>query len=171
MGVCITFCLLEMKKVAISACLLGEACRYDGSHNKNESLLEKLKDIQLIAFCPEDEAFGTPRPTMDLVETPQGQRAISNETKEDLSEPVTQYAKTFFDKHTNIDLVIGKDRSPSCGVCSAKVYDEEKNLLSSHEAGLMMKEALRRDIHCIDAENFKGRGEIYYMLRGEDFGV
>lgn len=145
-----------MQKIAISACLLGETCRYDGSDNKNEVLLEKLKDAQLISFCPEDFAFGTPRPTMDLVKTANGQKAISNETGEDLSDPVKQYAKTFFDTHPNIDLVIGKDRSPSCGVCSAKVYDEAKNLLSSTEAGLMMKEALKRDILCVDAEDFKG---------------
>lgn len=145
-----------MQKIAISACLLGETCRYDGSDNKNEVLLEKLKDAQLISFCPEDFAFGTPRPTMDLVKTASGQKAISNETGEDLSDPVKQYAKTFFDTHPNIDLVIGKDRSPSCGVCSAKVYDEAKNLLSSTEAGLMMKEALKRDILCVDAEDFKG---------------
>lgn len=145
-----------MQKIAISACLLGETCRYDGSDNKNEVLLEKLKDAQLISFCPEDFAFGTPRPTMDLVKTANGQKAISNETGKDLSYPVKQYAKTFFDTHPNIDLVIGKDRSPSCGVCSAKVYDEAKNLLSSTEAGLMMKEALKRDILCVDAEDFKG---------------
>lgn len=145
-----------MQKIAISACLLGETCRYDGSDNKNEVLLEKLKDAQLISFCPEDFAFGTPRPTMDLVKTTSGQKAISNETGKDLSDPVKQYAKTFFDTHPNIDLVIGKDRSPSCGVCSAKVYDEAKNLLSSTEAGLMMKEALKRDILCVDAEDFKG---------------
>lgn len=145
-----------MQKIAISACLLGETCRYDGSDNKNEVLLEKLKDAQLISFCPEDFAFGTPRPTMDLVKTTSGQKAISNETGKDLSDPVKQYAKTFFDTHPNIDLVIGKDRSPSCGVCSAKVYDEAKNLLFSTEAGLMMKEALKRDILCVDAEDFKG---------------
>lgn len=145
-----------MQKIAISACLLGETCRYDGSDNKNEVLLEKLKDAQLISFCPEDFAFGTPRPTMDLVKTASGQKAISNEMGEDLSDPVKEYAKTFFDTHPNIDLVIGKDRSPSCGVCSAKVYDEAKNLISSTEAGLMMKEALKRDILCVDAEDFKG---------------
>jgi uncharacterized protein YbbK (DUF523 family) len=144
------------KVVAISACLLGESCRYDGSDNKNEALLEKLNDAKFISFCPEAEAFGTPRPTMDLVQTAQGCRAISNETGEDLSDPVKQYAKTFFDAHSNIDLVIGKDRSPSCGVCSAKLYDEEKNLLSSQEAGLMVDEAQKRLITCVDAEKFIG---------------
>jgi len=145
-----------MKKVAISACLLGEPCRYDATDNKNEYLLEQLKEYTLIPFCPEDYAFGSPRPTMDLIQTPQGYRAISNKTGQDISLPVEGYAKAFFDKNPQIDLFIGKDRSPSCGVCSAKLYDKEKNLLSSQEAGLMAQEALKRNIKCIDAEEFEG---------------
>ncbi len=144
-----------MKKVAISACLLGEKCRYDASDNRDEILLSKLKDAQLISFCPEDDAFGTPRPTMDLIETKEGHKAISNSSG-DLSAPVIQYAKAFFEMHTDIDLFIGKDRSPSCGVCSARLYDEKKNLLSSQEAGLMTKEAKKRNINCVDAEDFRG---------------
>jgi uncharacterized protein YbbK (DUF523 family) len=145
-----------MKKVAISACLLGQKCRYDATDNKDDTLIAKLKDTELIAFCPEDFAFGTPRPTMDLIRFPDGDRALSNVTGEDLSEPVIEYAIRFFDTHHEVDLFIGKDRSPSCGVCSAKVYDEEKRLLSSKEAGLMAKEAKKRNIDCFDAEVFKG---------------
>jgi uncharacterized protein YbbK (DUF523 family) len=142
-------------KIAISACLLGEKCRYDGSDNKSKILLEKLQDDTLISFCPEDDAFGSPRPTMDLVCTSTGHKAISNETGEDLSAPVVDYANTFFNTYPDIDMFIGKDRSPSCGVCSAKLYDEKKNLLSSFEAGLMAKEALRRGIMAVDAEDYK----------------
>ncbi len=143
-----------MKKVAISACLLGEKCRYDASDNRNDVLLTKLEGMNLIPFCPEDHAFGSPRPTMDLIETDTGIKAISNESGEDLSLPVEVYAKTFFDTHADIDLFIGKDRSPSCGVCSARVYDAEKKLLSGKAAGLMAKEAKERGIACFDAEKF-----------------
>ena len=153
MGLFASFFIL-MKKIAISACLLGEKCRYDGSDNKNNVLLEQIKNCELISFCPESYAFGTPRPTMDLIETSEGIAAISNETKEDLSLAVKAYAKDFFDTHTNIDLFIGKDRSPSCGVCSAKLYDNEKNLISITETGLMAKEAKIRNISAIDAEDF-----------------
>ncbi|PHS42294.1 MAG: hypothetical protein COB07_00710 [Sulfurovum sp.] len=143
-----------MKKVAISACLLGEKCRYDASDNRDEKLLSLLRGAELISFCPEDDAFGTPRPTMDLIETKEGHKAISNSSGEDLSSPVIEYAAAFFERHTDIDLFIGKDRSPSCGVCSARLYNEEKNLLSSQEAGLMAKEAIKRGIECFDAEKF-----------------
>lgn len=143
-----------MKKIAVSACLLGQKCRYDGIDNRNETLLEQLKDCQLIPFCPEDFAFGTPRPTMDLMRTKEGDKAISNADATDLTFAVNQYAIDFFTTHPEIDLFIGKDRSPSCGVCSARLYDTEKNLLSDTEAGLMAKEALRRGIECFDAEDY-----------------
>ena len=143
-----------MKKVAISACLLGEKCRYDASDNKNSKLLDRLKACELIAFCPEDYAFGSPRPTMDLVENKDGIKAISNQTGENLSLPIEAYARDFFDKHTNIDIFIGKDRSPSCGVCSAKLYNENRELISTEATGLMAKEAKVRSIPCFDAEQY-----------------
>ncbi|WP_456391862.1 DUF523 domain-containing protein [Nitratifractor sp.] len=141
-------------QAAISACLLGKRCRYDGSDNRDVKLLGKLEGYELIPFCPEDHCFGTPRPTMDLVETKQGVRALSNLTGADLSPPVERYAADFFDAHPEIELFIGKDRSPSCGVCSARLYDREKKLLRSDASGLMAAEAKRRGIECWDAEDF-----------------
>jgi uncharacterized protein YbbK (DUF523 family) len=56
----------------------------------------------------------------------------------------------------DIEIFIGKDRSPSCGVCSAKLYSENGDLISSKEAGVMAKEALKRKIASFDAEGYKG---------------
>lgn len=145
-----------MKKVAISACLLGNNCRYDATGNRNDTLIKMLKNVELIPFCPEDYAFGSPRPTMDLIRKNNETKAISNKTGEDLTLPISLYAVEFFNKHQNIDLYIGKDRSPSCGVCSSKLYDEEKHLLSDNETGFMTQEARKRDIPCIDAEKYRG---------------
>ena len=143
-----------MKKVAISACLMGQKCRYDATDNLDVRLLGKLEGYTLIPFCPEDYAFGSPRPTMDLIKTEQGLKAISNLTGADLSPPVELYARNFFDTHSDIELYVGKDRSPSCGVCSARVYDSEKRLLDSKGRGLMSVEAQRRGIACWDAEEY-----------------
>ncbi|WP_456433270.1 DUF523 domain-containing protein [Nitratifractor sp.] len=145
-----------MKKptVAISACLLGRKCRYDGTDNYDPKLLGKLEGCELIPFCPEDHAFGTPRPTMDLIATEEGTKAISNLTGADLTPPVAKYARRFFDEHPGIDLFIGKDRSPSCGVCSARLYDRDKRLIRSDAAGLMAREAIERGIEAWDAEAF-----------------
>ncbi len=145
---------MKMKKVAISACLMGEKCRYDATDNRDVRLLGKLEGSELIPFCPEDHAFGSPRPTMDLIDTERGIKAISNLTGADLSPPVERYAVDFFDTHPDIELYIGKDRSPSCAVCSAKIYDREKRLISSSGRGLMSAEAGRRGIECWDAETY-----------------
>jgi len=143
-----------MKNIAISACLLGRSCRYDGRENSDSTLLERLEGEKLIPFCPEDFCYGTPRPTMDLVETIEGIRALSNLTGADLSVPVIAYAEAFFDTHPDIDLFIGKDRSPSCGVCSARLYDREKHLLSEEATGLMAEVARSKGIACWDAESY-----------------
>ena len=143
-----------MKKVALSACLLGSHCRYDASHNLNESLLTQLASYEIVSFCPEDYAFGSPRPTMDLIENEEHIGAFSNETSENLSEPIFEYAESFFNTHSDITLFIGKDRSPSCGVKSAKVYDIEKNLLHREGRGLMAEVAKERGLECWDAEEY-----------------
>ncbi len=145
-----------MKKVAISACLTGKECRYDATDNFSAKLMACLDGCELVPFCPEDYAFGSPRPTMDLVQVEGEVKAISNKTGADLSVAVEGYAKQFFNTHTDIELFIGKDRSPSCGVCSAKVYDTEKKLLTEQAVGLMAKEAIARGITSVDAEEFRG---------------
>lgn len=94
---------------------------------------------------------------MDLIQASCRIEAVCNESGVLRSGPIRDYAKHFFDQHDKIDLFIGKDRSPSCGVCSARLYDPEKNLLTSGVAGLMAQEALARHIIAIDAEKFKGK--------------
>ncbi len=144
----------QRKKVAVSACLLGNPCRYDGTDRKDETLLSLLKDADIIPFCPEDHCFGTPRPTIDLVETEAGTRAISSRQGQDVTFAIEGYADAFFEAHQDIALFIGKDRSPSCGVCSATVWDTQGNLLRIDAAGVMAKRAIERGIEAIDAEEF-----------------
>ncbi len=143
-----------MKKVALSACLMGCSCRYDGKENLNRALLKELSSYEIIPFCPEDFCFGTPRPTMDLVYNQDRVEAISNKNGENLSKPIIDYAKEFFEKNPDIELFIGKDRSPSCSVKSGKVYDKDKNLLHTTGTGLMAKVALDLGIESWDSEAY-----------------
>ncbi|MXV78404.1 DUF523 domain-containing protein, partial [Candidatus Poribacteria bacterium] len=55
-------------KVAVSACLLGVNCRFDGGNSKNKDAVEKSRTHDLIPICPE-EAGGlpTPRPPVEIV--------------------------------------------------------------------------------------------------------
>ena len=90
---------------------------------------------------------------MDLVDDGDSIKAISNKNSQDLSFAIKGYAKKFFDTN-KVDMFIGKDRSPSCGVCSARIYDSAKELLSDKGTGLMAQEAKDRAIVCYDAEKF-----------------
>ncbi|MBU1668044.1 DUF523 domain-containing protein [bacterium] len=145
---------MDKPKVALSACLMGCACRYDARDNLNESLLKQLDSFEIVPFCPEDDCFGSPRPTMDLIDNGEGINAISNENGQNLSVPILDYAHNFFEQHPDIKLFIGKDRSPSCAVQSGKVYSNQKELLHTQGTGLMTKIALDLGIKCWDSEAY-----------------
>jgi len=145
-----------MKNVAISACLMGEPCKYNGRDNLNSQLMAYAQkhDWLLVPFCPEDDAFGTPRPTMDLIQNSATVEAICNTTGKNLTQPIESYAINFFTKHPDIDIFVGKSKSPSCGVSSARLYDQQKNLISNESIGIMAHEAQKRNISLIDSSIF-----------------
>lgn len=52
-----------MAKIAVSACLLGHCCKYNGGHNRNQAVLDFLEGCaeEALPVCPET-AGGLPRP-------------------------------------------------------------------------------------------------------------
>lgn len=49
-------------KILVSACLLGENCKYNGGNNKNENVIKLGEKHTLIPICPETFAcLPTPR--------------------------------------------------------------------------------------------------------------
>ncbi len=141
-------------KAAVSACLLGKNCRYNGELKANPDVAARLENegYEIVPFCPEDACFGTPREAMYLVATAQGLKALTKFSKTERTLPIVEYAENFFTQNPDIDLFVGKARSPSCGVCTALVYDEEGNLLSDKETGIMAAEAKARGIEAVDDE-------------------
>ena len=54
-------------RVLVSACLLGENCKYNGGNNRNERVLNYIKDKEVIPVCPEIlTILGTPRPSVEI---------------------------------------------------------------------------------------------------------
>ncbi len=145
-----------MKKAALSACLAGRNCRYNGEIKGRFEVVAKLEKegYEIVLFCPEDACFGTPREAMDLTVTDEGVKALTKFSGEDRTPCIAEYAEKFFNDHPDVTLFVGKARSPSCGVCSARLYDEEGNLLSDKEAGIMAAEAKARAIETLDDEIF-----------------
>ena len=58
---------MHKKKAIVSACLLGELVRYDGQTKINNSVIEALKEYEVIPFCPEDPVMGTPRERISVI--------------------------------------------------------------------------------------------------------
>ena len=50
-----------MKKIIVSACLLGRNCKYSGGNNRNEAVISYVKGKEVIPVCPE-VAAGMPVP-------------------------------------------------------------------------------------------------------------
>jgi len=108
-----------MEKILVSACLLGNNCKYDGTNNKNEKVLEYIKDKEVIPICP--EIYGgleTPRVPSER----KGERVITKEGKDVTvnfkkgAEETLYIAKLF-----NAKKALLKAKSPSCG--NGIIYD------------------------------------------------
>ena len=57
-----------MKRVLISACLLGKKCRHNGRDSKSEDVMKRFEGEELIPVCPEQlGGLSTPRPPAEIV--------------------------------------------------------------------------------------------------------
>lgn len=106
-------------KIIVSACLLGENCRYDGDNNLLASLTSNLKDFELIPICPEVlGGLPTPRPSAEII----SDKVITNSGKDVTKEFLLGAEKTLsIAIENNSTVAILKEKSPSCG--SLKIYN------------------------------------------------
>ena len=142
--------MLKNESIIVSACLLGEACRFDGQGKQNSTLLELLKNKHLISVCPEVEGgLPIPRPPAEIVGD-----LVLRENGEDITESFQQGARNGVVKAqtANVSLAILKSRSPACG-CGA-VYDGtfSKTLISGD--GIFTRLLKQKGIECISDEQF-----------------
>ena len=108
-----------MGKIAVSACLLGENCKYNGGNNRNEAVLNFIKDKEVLPVCPEVVGgLPTPRVPVELVNGVAINRDGVNVDQE-FHLGVDRMLKKLAEE--DIELVILQPRSPSCG--SRQIYD------------------------------------------------
>ena len=111
---------MEREVIAVSACLLGVSCKYDGGHNLNLEVIKKLKGKEVIPICPEVFGeMGTPRIPSEI----QSEDQIVNKQGKDVTENFKLGLRTTWDllQKYGCKKVILKDGSPSCGYKT--VYD------------------------------------------------
>lgn len=113
------YVLGKKPRLLVSACLLGENCKYNGGNNKNDSVI-KLKDsFELVAVCP--ECFGglkIPRVPNEIIDG----RAVSQNGEDFTAEYEKGARRTLYiAEETGAELALLKERSPSCG--KGVIYD------------------------------------------------
>ncbi len=106
-------------KIMVSACLLGENCKYSGGNNRNEKLLRFLEGHEVVPVCPEVMGgLPTPRPPAEIVRgVVINQKGVSVDGEYRLGASQTLAIA----QKEQIDLAILQSRSPSCGV--KEIYD------------------------------------------------
>ena len=106
-------------KILVSACLLGQDCKYSGGNNRNDDLLKWLENHEVISVCPElMGGLSTPRPCAEIV----GDQ-VMNDQGQDVTKEYLYGADhcTKIALDQQVDLAILQPRSPSCG-CGI-IYD------------------------------------------------
>lgn len=96
-------------KIAVSACLLGRNCKYNGGNNRSQAVLDFLEGHVVIPVCPEVTG-GLPVPRVP-VELQNGRAVNKNGVEQTMARLSGE----------EIDLAILQPRSPSCGC--REIYD------------------------------------------------
>ena len=115
----------NMLQILISACLLGENCKWDGTNNRNQDVLEFMKKMEGKAefhpVCPE-RMGGLPTPRA-ASEIHMPDEAVINTEGEDVTAEFLLGADFALReaKKYGCTIAILKERSPSCG--TRGVYD------------------------------------------------
>lgn len=106
-------------KIVVSACLLGENCKYNGGNNLCPKVLEFVKDQDVIPVCPEMAAgMGCPRTPIEISDGVLIDRN-GNNVDAPMREAIQKIMKELSKKQ--ISCAVLKSRSPTCGV--KQVYD------------------------------------------------
>jgi len=145
-----------VKKAIVSACWLGEYCRYDGKTKQDLHVKEFLKDYEIIPFCPEAPVFGTPRERINVVKVGDEERIITDETDIDVTQKLQNEIENFIAHHDRVDIILLKSKSPSCGFGTTPVLDKEKNrLYFGNGIGANMLHKAYKGIKIIDENSLK----------------
>ena len=112
-------------RILTSGCLYGLNCGYDGTSYGSHNHLKEIFNSQLTKifhFCPEDYAFGTPRPICDIhdgdgYDVLDGQAKVLTSTGEDWTERMLKAANEMLELALSnmVELAILMDISAACG--------------------------------------------------------
>ena len=134
--------------IGISSCLLGENVRYDGGHKQENAIVKFITAKNtIISFCPEVSAqLGTPRPPVELVSSDRHIEALGRDDSSlNVTTALNKVAAILVNKlrAKNAVAYIFKARSPSCGVGTTLLLNQEKEAIGFTD-GLVAAEILKQ---------------------------
>ena len=119
---------MEKVRLGVSACLLGQRVRYDGTHKLDRFLTDTLGAyVEYTPVCPEVECgLSVPREPMRLEGNPDSPRLVTSRTKRDLTDQMVSWARRRVVELEKADLhgFVFKSNSPSSGMERVKLYDQ-----------------------------------------------
>jgi uncharacterized protein YbbK (DUF523 family) len=140
-----------MSKIIVSACLLGENCKYSGGNNYDPKVAAFAEGREVIRVCPEVLAgLGIPRTPIEIRDGVVIRRdgAVVDEAIR------TAVAKILAQlKEENVDCAILKARSPTCGV--HKIYDGTFTGTLTDGAGVLAQALLDAGYRVLDNEDLE----------------
>ncbi|WP_346827367.1 YbgA family protein [Serratia inhibens] len=134
--------------VGISACLLGDAVRFDGGHKRLAFAVEQLAPyVRFESVCPE-MAIGLPipRPALRLSKRPQPSPAMrySNDDSVDVTDKMQRFSEQRVAELGHLCGYIVCAKSPSCGMERVRVYSENGKESRKSGVGLFTAELMRQ---------------------------
>ena len=109
-------------KIAVSACLLGERCRYDGASKPNERVMAFARQHDVLPICPEVAGgLSVPHPACEIASD--APLRVCDCAGEDMTAAFVQGAEKTLTAMQDFgcQLAILKAKSPSCG--TGRIYD------------------------------------------------
>ena len=138
-------------KVLVSACLLGENCKYNGGNNYNTAVAEFVKGKEVLTICPEIMAgMGCPRTPIEIVDGVLMERN-GNNVDASMREAVVQAMEMI--QNEDIQCAVLQSRSPTCGV--NQVYDGSFSGKLIKASGVLAQALKAAGYQVIDAEDVK----------------
>lgn len=133
----------------VSACLLGENCKYNGGNNMSEKVLNYVKEHEVISVCPEVMGgLPTPRVPAEIVNgivTTKDGRNVDKEFR------IGANLALEIARKNQVDLVILQSRSPSCG--PKQIYDGSFSGKRKDGQGVFAKLLIENGFQVVDVEN------------------
>ena len=137
-------------KILVSACLVGDNCKYNGGNNLNERLVEFLAAHEVVKVCPEVlGGLATPRGPAEIQKGQVVNTEGRNVTKEFEAGALRAFENVEREKP---DLIILQSRSPSCGI--KQIYDGTFSGRKIEGQGLFAALCIKAGCRVLDIEDF-----------------